>query len=347
MRILLSIFLFISASGLHAQSLPVYVCEKTGSSMVIDGVLDESAWKGAERVPLLNAVDGSDPAFLTDAAMVWDEENLYVSFTCADPDMWTTKLNRDDPLWEEEVVEVFIDPDGDGADYAELEVNPLNVVVDLDIIQIKPSWNSDIGWDIAGLGTAVTVEGTVNDPEDEDVGWTVEIAIPWAGLSDINGVTGVPSDGEEWRMNLYRIERPRDADWHLLAWSPVGRPAFHTPERFGIVRFSTQSVEPLKIEEGAVSSPKAYRLSQNYPNPFNGRTILRYDLPEDDHVEIAIFDASGQTIRNLVAETQTAGTYVAMWDGTDDRGFSSSTGLYLCRMRTGSFATARKILLVR
>ena len=89
-------------------------------------------------------------------------------------------------FWEE-VVEVFIDPDGDGKEYAELEVNPLNVVVDLKV-SAKPEggvgWSS-MKWDIEGLKTAVAVYGTVNEREDRDQGWTVEIAIPWTGLKDV------------------------------------------------------------------------------------------------------------------------------------------------------------------
>jgi len=349
MRTLLSLLLLLSASAIHAQPLEVYVCGRTGSEVTIDGVLDDPVWQAAERVPLVDAVDGSAATFPTDVALVWDDENLYISFTCSDPDMWATLLNRDDPLWNEEVVEVFIDPDGDGEDYAELEVSPLNIAVDLDIIQITPKWNSDIDWDIAGLQTAVTVEGTVNDPEDEDVSWTVEIAIPFVALSDIAGAEEVPSDGDEWRINLYRIERPRDEDWHLLAWCPCGRPAFHTPDRFGIVRFSTEPVEPLKIEEGAGSSsgPQGHRLSQNHPNPFNAHTLIQYALPSESHVEMILFDTAGRPVRNLLRGIRAGGTHIATWDGTDDRGHPVATGLYLCRMRTGPFAATRKALLVR
>jgi len=162
---------------------------------------------------------------------------LYIAFECSDPDIWGTLTQRDASLWKEEVVEVFLDPDGDGENYAELEVSPNNTVVDLKIVRLKP-WKSELSWDIAGLKTAVQVKGTVNKREDVDEGWTVEIAIPWASLEDIPGATGgPPEDGTSWRGNLYRIERPLGKDWVLMAWSPVGRPAFHTPERFGILKF--------------------------------------------------------------------------------------------------------------
>jgi hypothetical protein len=102
---------------------------------------------------------------------------------------------------------VFIDPDGDGRNYLELEVNPLNVVVDLKIHHLQPEWKADIDWNIAGLQTAVHVMGTVNDSLSQDVGWTVEIAIPWSAMEGHIDGGGRPHTGDTWRLNLYRIER--------------------------------------------------------------------------------------------------------------------------------------------
>lgn len=222
-----------------AQEVPEREVLSTSSEIVIDGVLDDKAWKVAEEVSLVEAVEGSPlpEDISTYTKMLWDDENLYVAFICSDPDIWGTLTQRDSHLWKEEVVEVFLDPDGDGMNYAELEVSPNNTVVDLKIVSIKP-WKSEIGWNMEGLQTAVLVRGTVNRRDDLDEGWTVEMAIPWASLSDVPGATGgPPEDGTSWRGNLYRIERPLGKDWVLMAWSPVGRPAFHTPEKFGILKF--------------------------------------------------------------------------------------------------------------
>jgi len=97
-------------------------------------------------------------------------------------------------------------------------------------------------WDIEGLKTAVAVFGTVNERDDRDQGWTVEIAIPWTGLKDIPpGITGPPEEGTQWRINLYRIERPKDQQGigdEYSAWSSVRVLNFHVPERFGVVEFT-------------------------------------------------------------------------------------------------------------
>ena len=79
--------------------------------------------------------------------------------------------------------------------------------MDLNILQLKPTWKADMDWDIAGLQTAVVVHGTVNDSLSQDLGWTVEIAIPWAAMANRIGGGNRPNPGDTWRLNLYRIER--------------------------------------------------------------------------------------------------------------------------------------------
>jgi hypothetical protein len=211
---------------------PVYVVRRAVDAIRVDGRLDEASWSRAASIRDFRHI--YDPSrtsrFPTQAALLWDDTNLYVAFDCTDPDPWGTMTQRDDRLWEEEVVEVFLDPDGDGLDYAELEVSPNNVVVDLLIPRPRADVEESLRWDIAGLQTAV-----VHRPG----AWTAEIAIPWAGL----GATGLavpPREGDEWRAGLYRIKRPRGesgAD-EFLAWSVTrAERGFHDPERFGYLTF--------------------------------------------------------------------------------------------------------------
>lgn len=243
--------------------LPVYGARATQSPVRIDGVLDEPAWALSPRVGELRLIHAPDrrPAFPTEAALTWDQRLLYVGFACTDPAPWARHEARDARLWEEEVVEVFLDPDGDGRNYAELEVSPRNVVVDLLIAAPGAAGPGARRWNVEGLQTAVTrhVEG-----------WIVEIAIPWAALGDA-GVTSAPRVGDQWRVGLYRIERPGGpekaaridalvaerrgaaderkaaidatllslrADDEYSAWSITRADrGFHDPERFGHVQF--------------------------------------------------------------------------------------------------------------
>jgi len=247
-----------------AQDLPEYVCWKTSGPVLVDGAGDEAAWQQAAPMALVDVLSIGDPrphSRPTEVRMLWDDENLYVLFVAADPDVWSSLTERDDPLWDEEVVEIFFDPVGEALDYAEIEVNSLNTIVDL-LVTRTPRRKSFFEWS-PRLETAVQVGGTINDPDDTDQYWSMEIAMPWEALkTDISDVVGdrslPPRDGEQWRFNFYRYERIREGgvetEIEYSAWSPTGEINFHMPERFGIVIFR---VAPTAVEKNSWGRLKA------------------------------------------------------------------------------------------
>ena len=97
--------------------------------------------------------------------------------------------------------------------YYEIEINALNTVWDL--LLNKPynkGGKADNSWDIEGLKHAVKVDGTLNQPEDTDKGWTVEIAFPWKALAQYSGkMSTPPQNGDRWRVNFSRVERERNS----------------------------------------------------------------------------------------------------------------------------------------
>jgi len=93
--------------------------------------------------------------------------------------------------------------------------------------------------------------------------------------------------------------------------------------------------------------PSTFQLFQNYPNPFNPETNIGYQLSEDDHVRLRIFNVFGQTVKTLVDESQAAGTYTVRWKGLDDRGLPVASGVYFCHLQVGRLAQSRKMILVR
>ena len=193
----------------NGEEVAYYRVTHAAGPITVDGRLDELDWQLAEQINGFERIlnDYDRVRYPTRARMLWDDKAMYFAFACQDPDIWAIYDAEDAPLWEEEVVEVFIDPDGDGREYLELEVNPLNKVVDLLIHQVQNGFDSSIRWDIAGLQTAVQVKGTVNDSLRADQGWTVEIAIPWTAMASGIGGGGTPQPGDRWRLNLYRIDR--------------------------------------------------------------------------------------------------------------------------------------------
>ena len=146
-------------------------------------------------------------------------------FECEDADPWATLSERDALLYEEETVEVFLDPAGDLECYFEIEVNPLGAVLDLVFRRTRSGYKGDRAWDCEGLRTAVRKTAGM---------WCVEMAIPFRAL-------GCGHPRADWRVNFCRIDRPsRDGSLprELTAWSPPMRANFHTPERFGVLEFA-------------------------------------------------------------------------------------------------------------
>jgi len=212
-----------------------YTVMRTLGPIKVDGVFDEPSWRAAKSTGSFRANDGSDSAVSrVEAKMLWDDSNLYFAFECDDTDIVGTMKKRDEHLWQEEVVEIFIDPDGDQKNYIELEVNPLGAFLDLFVLTpVVPipyeSYNIPAHW-------AVKVDGTVQNSSDRDRGWSVELALPLKEA--VTAPNLPPKNGDKWRLNLYRIERkPKE---QLIAWSPTLKPSFHTPARFGEVIFSTR-----------------------------------------------------------------------------------------------------------
>jgi M6 family metalloprotease-like protein len=99
----------------------------------------------------------------------------------------------------------------------------------------------------------------------------------------------------------------------------------------------------------AVSSssavPEQTCLAPNYPNPFNATTTFPFRIQTDRHVELSVFDVLGRRVAGLVDEDLARGNYTVVWDGTDDLGHETGTGVYFARLQAGSFLTSTKLLL--
>ncbi len=215
-----------------AQALPEYHVHRTPRPPIIDGILTDKVWSLAEAVTLRGSFDGRKPTLRTEARLLYDDAFLYVSFDCEDPDVWGTMLKRDDPIYNEEVVEIFIDANADGRTYNELEVSPNNTLFDAYFPERRQGM--DTSWD-SGAKTAVQVRGTLNDPSDHDEGWSVEMAIPIARLAEVPHLP--PQRGDRWRFNLYRLEHLGRKTIEGQAFSPLFVGDFHHLPRFGWLVF--------------------------------------------------------------------------------------------------------------
>ena len=223
----------VGASNVQSQNLPLYEVSRTATPIKVDGKLDDPVWAKAPAFTDLRLnLDGSPSPTKTEARALYDDSFLYVSFRCADKNIWATFKKRDEHLWEEEVVEVFVQADPQQRSYIELEVNPLGTMLDIYLLDIRQPLRYE-SWNSQKLRWGVQVFGTV-DGKDGDKEWTCELALP---LEDVVTARNIPPRaGDRWRLNLYRVEQlPTPA---LLAWSPTFKDDFHIPSRFGEIVFT-------------------------------------------------------------------------------------------------------------
>ena len=234
-----------------------YVVHWVERDVEITGRIDDPLWEcaawSADFVDILGS-EAPRPRYRTRMKMVWGEAGLAIAAELEEPHVWGTLTERDSVIFQDNDFEVFIDPDGDGHLYGEIEINALNTVWDLLLVKPYRAGGPAIdAWDIKGLRSAVYVDGTLNDPLDEDCRWSVEILLPWPSIMEIAGRKGMPAPGDHWRINFSRVEwqhevvdgcyqkRP-DTPEDNWVWSPQGVVDMHRPHRWGYVSFAKEGV---------------------------------------------------------------------------------------------------------
>ena len=103
----------------------------------------------------------------------------------------------------------------------------------------------------------------------------------------------------------------------------------------------------LILDQNPTNVPQQFKLFQNYPNPFNSETVIKYQLPRDVHVKLAIYNSLGQRIRTLVDGNQKSGVYTIRWNGKNDDDKAIGSGIYLVRIETDGFSANKKMILLR
>lgn len=264
--------------------IPHYYAYKVRTVPNIDGRLDEPVWQVAPKSPpFRDLINGKETIHDTRAAVLWDEDFLYIAYWIEEPDVQATLTERDAKIYMDNDVELFIA----GRDtYYEFEINAFGTIYEVFFIweesyksggydtiaglgpdepgripfhgvAYKPHprgprigyWN----WDFPGLQSAVFVDGTINDDKDRDRSWTVELALPWSGMSVLAMADNrnlPPRDQDIWRMDFSRFNQYKEAppaeDPGGWAWSPHGVWDSHVPECFTYIHFSTEDVGTLK-----------------------------------------------------------------------------------------------------
>jgi len=100
-------------------------------------------------------------------------------------------------------------------------------------------------------------------------------------------------------------------------------------------------------EKPGTALPQAMELFPNYPNPFNSETVIRYQIPGNRSVQLAVYDLQGRQLRTLIHGNPDAGVHAVHWDGRDGEGHSMPSGVYVIRMQAGTEWKSRKAVVLR
>ncbi len=163
----------------------------------------------------------------------------------------------------------------------------------------------------------------------------------------VSGASGTPMNGNLLFSKL--IFAPADGQTELESSIILEETQFNDMPRE--IAGDTLTVQ-MTVTGVADTKAENFRLEQNYPNPFNPLTHIRYTLPEQANLRMAIFDVSGRLVRSWARTGQMQGQYDLVWDGRNDHGKILSAGIYFCRMEadpaSGSpFVQTRKMVFLK
>lgn len=195
---------------------------------------------------LSRAEDGQTPTRMTYVRVAHHNGILLVSFNCEGNPGGQGHLHRDEPLWEDETVQVFLAPGAASSKrYVEIEVNPRGTTYDaviLNPIGIRSSIAADTTWSCKALKVYTS---------PTESGWRADLEIPLQSVAKALGISGVKGY-QHWVGNFFRIHRPSDSPAEFTSWNPtLASPAdFHRPEKFGLLRLEVDRPRTDRAKNG-------------------------------------------------------------------------------------------------
>jgi len=179
--------------------------------------------------------------------------------------------------------------------------------------------------------------------------------------------------GESREFESYNIYRfPEQNHNNPSSWNLVGEAVIDTlytdiswgslpvgEYQFAIRSVHTNGIESLPAYSSVLEKtigastqeeivPALNELYANYPNPFNPETTISFSILDNNQpTELTIYNLKGQKVRTLVNDILTAGKHFVVWNGKDDNGKQSASGIYFYHLKNGDFSSKQKMILIK
>lgn len=227
---------------------------RASGRIYLDGNLDEPDWARVGSVGpfLVYPTHEPETGETTEARMLWDDENLYISFRTTDKNILAARTQRHEDVFNDDCVEAFLSPFPDRPwVYTNIEINALATFLsEIHLEKPDPELEKMPGvtasrytpkpghylWSPPGLQVGRRHEGTINNESDVDSWWVIEMSIPFSTFRHL-GMNDPPRRETVWRFNLYRIGGktvPPRRNLFFLP-EPLGN---HSPDRYGRLVFA-------------------------------------------------------------------------------------------------------------
>jgi hexosaminidase len=231
---------------------------RAASAPVIDGDLSDDAWRGAQRVEgfLALGADGAEPPVQTSAAVMSDDQALYVAFTCPEPNIAGLRrdsVTDDGGVWADDCVEVFLDTEKDEVGYVHLGVGAGGGKA----AERRPGRQFYVNWYSSSTQALREPQWLAATKVGNDL-WTAEIRLPFDQVGE------APKPGKVWGVQLCRTRRAGGKEENST-WTYTDGDKYARPELFGSLVFTagagapptpvTRAVQPEESEPIIVPRP--------------------------------------------------------------------------------------------
>lgn len=230
------------------EKAKAYQCVRARDAITIDGRLNEADWERAQRIEGLLvppkvqwetfSLSKPQPAnSRTVARLMWDDQCIYLAAELTDRDIYGFhEKEHDPPFGCDDLIELFLKPSAELPYYWEFHVTPTGAT--RDYFYARRGAGGGDRWTPyeSGMKAAVRLLGTVNNWEDRDQRWTVEIAIPWSAFKRMGGR---PKAGDYWAFLVSRYDYSvyLEAGLELSAAAPLPRASYHLYEHYPCLVF--------------------------------------------------------------------------------------------------------------